>query len=81
MRHPRPNQQRPNWYCVFFFVSFFVFLGVGERGRNPLAGMRLLPPAGYAVVGALLRCPLPSDLLRSLLVVSPSFPLSPFSRG
>jgi hypothetical protein len=25
--------------------------------------------AGYAVVGALLRCPLPLDLLRSLLVV------------
>jgi hypothetical protein len=29
---------------------------VGECGRNPLAGvLRLLPPAGYAVVGALLR--------------------------
>jgi hypothetical protein len=37
-------------------------------------GVRLLPPAGYAVVRALLRFPLPLDLLRSLLlVVSPSF--------
>jgi hypothetical protein len=26
---------------------------VGECGRNPLAGVRLLPPAGYAVVGVL----------------------------
>jgi hypothetical protein len=30
--------------------------GEGECGRNPLAGVRLLPPAGCAVVGALLRC-------------------------
>ena len=36
-------------------------VGAGERGRNPLAGVRLLPPAGYAVVGALLKCPLPLD--------------------
>ena len=34
---------------------------MGECGRNPLAGVRLLPPAGYAVVGALLKCPLPLD--------------------
>jgi hypothetical protein len=53
-------------------------VGVGECGRNPLADVRLLPPAGYAVVGALLRCPLPLDLLRSLLVVSPSFPIRRF---
>jgi hypothetical protein len=45
-------------------------VGVGGCGRNPLAGVRLLPPAGYAVVGALLRCPLPLDLLRSLLDTS-----------
>jgi hypothetical protein len=34
--------------------------------------VRLLPPAGYAVVGAVLGPPLPLDLLRSLLVVSPT---------
>jgi hypothetical protein len=42
-------------------------------GVDTLAGVRLLPP-GYAVVGALLMCPLPLEFLRSLLVVSPSFP-------
>jgi hypothetical protein len=30
-------------------------------------GVRLLPPAGYAVVSALRRCPLPLDLLRSFV--------------
>jgi hypothetical protein len=50
-------------------------VGVGECGRNPLKNVRLLPPTGYTAVGALLRCPLPLDLLHSLLVVSPSFPI------
>jgi hypothetical protein len=48
-------------------------VGVGERGQNPLAGVRLLPPAGCAVVGALLRCPLPLDLLRSFGIRTSSF--------
>jgi hypothetical protein len=39
------------------------------------AGVRI--PAG-AVVGVLLRCPLPLDLLRSLLVVAPPFPIRRF---
>ena len=60
-----------------FALKAAIHFRVG-RGRNPLAGVRLLPPAGYAVVGALLRCPLPLDLLRSLLVVSPSFPIRRF---
>jgi hypothetical protein len=55
-------------------------VGMGERGRNPLAGGCLLPPAGYAVVGALLRCPLPLDLLRSLLVVVSPLPVVPIRR-
>jgi hypothetical protein len=54
----------------------------GARGGvlpEPLAARcGLLLPAGCAVVGALLRCPLPLDLLRSLLVVSSLFPSGVF---
>jgi hypothetical protein len=40
-----------------------VLLWVRGCGRNPLAGVRLLPPAGYAVVGVLLSPPPPSGCL------------------
>jgi hypothetical protein len=36
----------------------------GGCGRVPLAGVRSLPLAGSVVVGALLTCPLPLNLLR-----------------
>jgi hypothetical protein len=36
--------------------------------RNPLAGVRLLPPAGCAVDGVLLKCPLPLEPLLVRLV-------------
>jgi hypothetical protein len=45
---------------VFFARGFL--LVCGACGRNPLAGVRLLPPAGYAVVGAL-RAPFPLPLV------------------
>jgi hypothetical protein len=43
--------------CALNPVGFVPPAGAGECGRKPLAGVRLLPPAGCAIVGVLLRCP------------------------
>jgi hypothetical protein len=67
---PLPRGASPACPLVSWLVGYLFIpvppVGVAGCGRNPLAGVRLLPPAGYALVGALPRCPHALILLTQL---------------